>query len=109
MMDQGPWAGKLVDLGDRLLDYRDTAAILEQLDLTITVDTSVLHLAGALGRPVWGLISAKSDWRWMLDREDSPWYPTLRLFRQARLDDWQELISRVATALSSWRPDRSPS
>jgi TPR repeat len=100
----GPWSGKIVDLGERLDDYVDTAAVLDQLDLTISVDTSVVHLAGALGRPVWCLISAKSDWRWMLDRADSPWYPTVRLFRQARLDDWRELIARVAAALSEWAP-----
>ena len=100
----GKWSGKIVDLGQRLVDYVDTAAVLNQLDLTISVDTSVLHLAAALGRPVWGLLSAKSDWRWMVDRDDSPWYPTLRLFRQARLDDWHEMISRVAAALSDWAP-----
>jgi TPR repeat len=102
LTDHGKWSSNIVDLGDRLVDYVDTAAVLDQLDLTISVDTSVLHLAGALGRPAWGLLSARSDWRWMLDREDSPWYPTLRLFRQARLDDWHELISRVAATLSRW-------
>jgi TPR repeat len=108
----GPRAGELrdpasrpvivTDLSDRLRDFTDTAAAIEQFDLTISVDTSVLHLAGALGRPVWGMISARSDWRWMIDRDDSPWYPTLRLFRQARLDDWHEVFSRVATVLSEW-------
>ena len=97
--EDGRWSGKIVDLSERLVDFADTAAVVLELDLIISVDTSVLHLAGALGRPVWALISAKSDWRWMLDREDSPWYPTLRLFRQTRLDDWQEVISRVAGAL----------
>ena len=82
----------------------DTAAAIDKLDLTISVDTSVLHLAAALGRPVWALLSAKTDWRWMLDREDSPWYPTLRLFRQTRLDDWHEVVSRVAAALARWTP-----
>ena len=102
--EPGKWSGVLVDVGKRLVDFADTAAALEQLDLTISVDTSVLHLAGALGRPVWGLLSARTDWRWMLDREDSPWYPTLRLFRQTRVDDWQALSSRVAAALSGWAP-----
>jgi TPR repeat/Tetratricopeptide repeat len=102
----GKWSGTIVDLRERLDDFADTAAALGQLDLTISVDTSVLHLAGALGRPVWGLLSAKTDWRWMVDRDDSPWYPTLRLFRQSRLDDWHELISRVAAALSRWTPVR---
>ena len=100
----GPRAGEVHDLGrsgpavvadlsDRLGDFADTAAAIEQLDLTISVDTSVLHLAGALGRPAWGMISARSDWRWMIDREDSPWYPTIRLFRQSRLDDWAEVFA----------------
>ncbi len=102
--DHGKWSGNIVDLRERLVDFADTAAVLDQLDLTISVDTSVLHLAGALGRPVWALLSAKTDWRWMLDREDSPWYPTLRLFRQTRLDDWHEVVSRVAAALSCWTP-----
>jgi hypothetical protein len=99
LKEPGIWTGKIVDLREQLTDYVDTAEVIDQLDLTIAVDTSVLHLAGALGEPVWGLISAKSDWRWMLEREDSPWYPTLRLFRQSRVDDWHELISRVAALL----------
>jgi hypothetical protein len=102
------WSGRLVDLSDRLVDYACTAAALEQLDLLIAVDTSVLHLAGALGRPAWAMMSARCDWRWMLDREDCPWYPSLRLFRQARLDDWSGLFSRVADALSRWSPGRDP-
>jgi hypothetical protein len=103
LREPGPWSGRLVDLGARLGDYADTAAVLEQLDLLIAVDTSVLHLAGALGRPAWGLISARSDWRWMLDREESPWYASLRLFRQSRLDDWHEIVSRAADALDGDR------
>jgi hypothetical protein len=104
--EHGKWSGVVVDVSKRLVDFADTGAALEQLDLTISVDTSVLHLAGALGRSVWGLLSTRTDWRWMLDREDSPWYPTLRLFRQNRLDDWQELVSRVAAALSGWTAGR---
>ncbi len=96
----------VTDLSDRLGDFTDTAAAIEQLDLTISVDTSVLHLAGALGRPAWGMISARSDWRWMIDRDDTPWYPTLLLFRQSRLDDWREVFSRAAAALSRWAPGR---
>lgn len=102
--EPGPWSGRLVDLGGRLADYADTAAVLRQLDLVIAVDTSVVHLAGALGRPVWTMISARCDWRWMRDREDTPWYPTMRLFRQSRLDDWNALFTRAAQALKSWRP-----
>ncbi len=77
----------------------DTAAINANLDLVITIDTSVGHLAGALGRPVWTLLPFAPDWRWMLGREDSPWYPTMRLFRQDRPGEWEGIIRRVAAAL----------
>jgi len=80
-------------------DLLDTAALIQQLDLIISVDTAVAHLAGALGRPVWLLNRRDGDWRWMLDREDSPWYPTMRIFRQPRRGDWDSVISRVADAL----------
>jgi hypothetical protein len=73
---------KVVDHTPRLTDFSETAALLLNLDLIITVDTSVAHLAGALGRPIWVLLPFAPDWRWMLDRADSPWYPTMRLFRQ---------------------------
>jgi Flp pilus assembly protein TadD len=86
-----------VDL--EIADFEDTAAVLERLDLLITVDTGVLHLAGALGRPVWGLLAFVPDWRWMLDRSDSPWYPSLRLFRQPRRGDWPSVVTEVAAAL----------
>lgn len=89
----------IVDLRPQIDDMADTAALLEQLDLLIAVDTSVLHLAGALGRPAWLLVPAAPDWRWQLSREDSPWYPTLRLFRQRALGDWTPVIARVAAAL----------
>ncbi len=108
LKEPGSWSGRLVDLGDQLADYACTAAAIGQLDLVIAVDTSVVHLAGALGRPAWAMISARSDWRWMLDREDTPWYPTLRIFRQSRLDDWSELFNRVADALARWQPGRDP-
>jgi tetratricopeptide (TPR) repeat protein len=85
--------------GDLLQDYADTAALIDCLDLVITVDTSVAHLAGALGKPVWILLPFDPDWRWLLGREDSPWYPTARLFRQARLRDWGSVILRVRDAL----------
>jgi hypothetical protein len=104
LREPGAWSGRLIDLGDHLRDYADTAAVLAQLDLLIAVDTSVLHLAGALGRPAWGMISARSDWRWMLNRDDSPWYPTLKLFRQSRLDDWAEVFGRAADELAGWSP-----
>jgi hypothetical protein len=101
----GHRTGIVADLSDRLGDFADTASAMEQLDLTISVDTSVLHLAGALGRPAWGMLSARSDWRWLIDREDTPWYPTIRLFRQSRLDDWSEVFSRAAAELARWAPE----
>ena len=80
-------------------DFLDTAALMQQLDLIISVDTSVAHLAGALGKPVWLLNRFESEWRWLMDREDSPWYPTMRIFRQPALYDWDSVIKRVAEAL----------
>ena len=77
----------------------DTAAVMKCLDLVIAVDTSVCHLAGALGVPVWVAMPLANDWRWLTDREDSPWYPTMRLFRQKRLGDWQEVIQRMVESL----------
>ncbi len=77
----------------------DTAALIEELDLVISVDTSIAHLAGALARPCWVLLPFAPDWRWLLEREDSPWYPTLRLFRQRALRDWTGVVSRVADEL----------
>ena len=88
-----------VDLRRELADFADTAAVIEQLDLVITVDTAVAHLAGALGRPVWILLPYGADWRWLQDRNDSPWYPTARLFRQAAMGDWQPVLAAVQTAL----------
>ncbi|HYH37817.1 MAG TPA: glycosyltransferase, partial [Azospirillum sp.] len=87
------------DLGPDLHDFADTAAALEALDVLVTVDTAVAHLAGALGRPVWLLLPLVPDWRWMLERADSPWYPTMRLFRQDRRGDWPGVAERVAAAL----------
>ena len=74
----------------------------EALDLVITVDTAVAHLAGALGKPVWILLSSIQDWRWLLQREDSPWYPTARLFRQPEIGDWDSVIARVARELAAF-------
>ena len=84
-------------------DLLDTGALIEALDLVITVDTSVAHLAGALGKPVWLLNRYESEWRWGLEREDSIWYPTLRIFRQQRHGDWREPIARIAAALAAWK------
>jgi tetratricopeptide (TPR) repeat protein len=97
---QDPPAGlTLDDLSPELHDFADTAAAIENLDLVISVDTSVAHLAGALAKPVWTLIPYVPDFRWMLDREDSPWYPTMRLFRQMNRADWKEPLARMLWAL----------
>jgi tetratricopeptide (TPR) repeat protein len=95
-----PPAGmRLVDLTARIADFSDTAALVSRLDLVITIDTSVAHLAGAMGAPVWVLVAHAPDWRYHLGREDMPWYPSMRLFRQERDGDWSGAIARVAAAL----------
>jgi tetratricopeptide (TPR) repeat protein len=86
--------------------FADTAALMQNLDLIITCDTSIAHLAGALGRPVWVLLRQVPDWRWLLDREDSPWYPAMRLFRQRQRGDWDEVLDRVMQALQAFRDQR---
>jgi tetratricopeptide (TPR) repeat protein len=99
-----PPAGmKIVDVATQLTDFADTAAVIANLDLVITVDTAVAHMAGAVGKPVWTLLPVVPDWRWLLDREDSPWYPTMRLFRQKTRGDWEKLMERVAAALDALR------
>jgi Tfp pilus assembly protein PilF len=102
------FAPHVVDLSGRLSDFADTAAVIEALDLVIAVDTAVVHLAGALGRPAWVLLPFAPDWRWMIDREDTPWYPTLRLFRQPRRGDWQTVIARVRGQLAALAAERRP-
>jgi ADP-heptose:LPS heptosyltransferase len=77
-------------------DFADTAALIANLDLVISVDTAVVHLAGAMGKPVWPLVPFATDWRWLLGREDSPWYPTMRLFRQQAPTRWDDVIEQVA-------------
>jgi tetratricopeptide (TPR) repeat protein len=89
----------VLDLGPELRDFSDTAAIVAQLDLVISVDTSVAHLAGGLGRPLWILLPFIPDWRWLLDRDDSPWYPTARLFRQSANSGWAPVVEQVRDAL----------
>ena len=91
----------MVDIAEEFRDFADTAAVIENLDLVITVDTAVAHLAGAMGKPVWIMLPFVPDWRWMLDREDSPWYPTARLFRQDRSRRWEPVIQRVAGELTA--------
>jgi len=94
-----PLGMELHDLSEDQRDFADTAAIVENLDLVISVDTSVAHLAGALGKPVWLLNHFDTDWRWLQHREDSPWYPTLRQFRQPVPGDWGSVLSRAQDAL----------
>jgi tetratricopeptide (TPR) repeat protein len=84
-------------LGDEIADFADSAAILTNMDLVVSVDTSLVHLAGALGKPVWILLADVPDWRWLLERADTPWYPTARLFRQERPGDWDGVFSRVTS------------
>jgi tetratricopeptide (TPR) repeat protein len=91
--------GRITDLGPELHTFSDTAAAIQALDLVIAVDTSVVHLAGALGRPAWVLLPHAPDWRWLLKREDSPWYPSLRLFRAASKANWASVVGRVMQAL----------
>jgi ADP-heptose:LPS heptosyltransferase len=92
----GHWDGpSLIDFTDQLRDFSDTAALMEQLDLVISVDTSTAHLAGALGKPVWILNRFDTCWRWLLDRTDSPWYPTVSLYRQQTAGDWEGVVERV--------------
>lgn len=90
----------LVDLSESLSDFDETAALIANLDLVITVDTSIGHLAGALGKPVWIMLSKASDWRWLVNRDDSPWYPTVRLFRQPQPGEWNAVVSDVTKALA---------
>ena len=107
--DAGGWTdvplegSGLVDLTGAWSDFADSAAMVEQLDLVITVDTSVAHLAGALGKPVWLLLPPNADWRWLLERADSPWYPTARLFRRGFGEDRRAQVGRVAAALRQLR------
>jgi tetratricopeptide (TPR) repeat protein len=95
--------GAITDLRPAIHDFADTAALVARLDLVITVDTSVAHLSGALGKPTWLLLPSAPDWRWLLEREDSPWYPTMRLFRQARFGDWATVAERVRKELVALR------
>jgi tetratricopeptide (TPR) repeat protein len=94
-------ASGLLDLTTELDDFADTAALISALDLVIAVDTSVAHLAAALGKPVWLMLPYAPDFRWLLDREDSPWYPSIRLFRQQRPGDWDSVITRITKALQA--------
>jgi tetratricopeptide (TPR) repeat protein len=106
-LQMGPAASQLaevdapiIDLQSAIGDMADTAALIAKLDLVVTVDTAVAHLAGALGKPVWVLLPFAPDWRWLMEREDSPWYPTMRLFRQPKYGDWPSVLERVRDELA---------
>ncbi|WP_244847361.1 tetratricopeptide repeat protein [Caballeronia sp. SL2Y3] len=114
-LQKGPPESQLADIPDHLrplnpmadaVDFAETAAIIENLDLVITVDTSVAHLAGALGKPVWILSRFEGEWRWLHERDDSPWYPSARIFRQKQRGEWGEVIERVARELCDIAGDR---
>ena len=91
-----------MDLGTDFTNFSDTAAAILELDLIISVDTAVAHLAGALGKEIWTLLPYMPDWRWLLDRENTPWYPTTRLFRQNKIGDWAEVFERVRSTLEQY-------
>jgi tetratricopeptide (TPR) repeat protein len=101
--NRAPPAAGLCDLTGQVDDFADMAALIVNLDLVISVDTSVAHLAGALGKPVWVLLPYAADWRWQLEREDSPWYPSMRLFRQRRHGDWDDVLRRIGHALHDFQ------
>lgn len=100
--DEAPFrrCGSVIDLSGDLRDFADTAAVIAQLDLVITVDTAVAHLAGAMGKPLWLLLPRVPDFRWLLDQSTSPWYPTARLFRKGQVDTWEDVIAAVAAELA---------
>jgi len=112
----GPRAGEVADLPTdkmiftcegRVADFAETAAIVAQLDLVVGVDTAVMHLAGALDRPCWMLLPTMPDYRWLLDRDDTPWYPSIRLFRQEKNETWEAVITRLTHALTNWQRCRA--
>jgi ADP-heptose:LPS heptosyltransferase len=115
-LQKGPAADQLSNLPDNfhpinhasaLSDFAESAALIAHLDLVISVDTSVAHLAGALGKPVWLMLPFAADWRWLIDRSDSPWYPTMRIFRQPARGDWPAVVEQVKAALQQWSCNRT--
>jgi len=100
-LKNAPVGMEIVDLGRELADFSETAAALSCLDLVIAVDTSVVHIAGALGKEVWALLAFMPDWRWMLERSDTPWYPTMRFFRQPSRGDWAGVMREVVKSLEA--------
>ena len=117
-LQRGAGSEQLKDAGFPVLDlgpefdggpdaFLDTAAVVSALDLVISTDTSVAHLAGALARPVWTALPVVPEWRWLLDRSDSPWYPTMRLFRQTRRGDWESVVAALAAVLEPLAAERA--
>lgn len=106
-LNENPGSSKVIDYTEEIHDFSDTAGLLHNLDLVISVDTAVAHLTGAIGKPVWTLLPFIPDWRWMLDRNDSPWYPTMRLFRQPSPGDWKSVISEVKHELEKMLSSKS--
>jgi tetratricopeptide (TPR) repeat protein len=104
-----PPEAALLDMAAHLHDFADTAALIANLDLVISVDTAVAHLAGSMGKPVWLLLPFAPDWRWMLERSDSPWYPGMRLFRQSRIGDWPGVVAEMTEQLRRWVNQTKPS
>jgi ADP-heptose:LPS heptosyltransferase len=102
-LDAAP-AGAIEDLSPSLGDFADTAAAMSQLDLVLTVDTAAAHLAGAIGRPTWVMLPFAPDWRWLMERRDSPWYRSVRLFRQNQRGAWGSVIRDVEASLSAEPP-----
>ena len=99
------WDGPVIrDYVDELKDFSDTAALVMNLDLVIAVDTSTAHLAATLGKPVWLLNRFDTCWRWLLDREDSPWYPSIKIYRQPSWGDWDSVMQKVQADLVNWAP-----
>ena len=99
----GVWKGQIQDWMDECNDFLDTAALIQNLDLVIAIDSAVAHLAGALGKPIWLLNRHGREWRWGLRSERTPWYPSMRIFRQREAMEWQPVIAKVAEELTSFR------
>ena len=102
---QAETRGRLIDWTADLKSFLDTAGLIASLDLVVTVDTAVAHLAGAMGKPVFALIPYVPDWRWMIDRTDSPWYPSMRLFRQPGPKQWRKTIESLEIAVTKFRDE----
>jgi ADP-heptose:LPS heptosyltransferase len=95
--------GEIMRVADQLDDLSNAAALIASLDLVIAADSRIAHLACAMGKPVWLMLAFRPSWRWMLERSDSPWYPSVKLFRQPAADDWDSVVTRVARELDKWR------